>query len=170
MIETMPIENLKKLPNRGNNPCFGCGKANPYGLKMDFYTDGSAVYSHLSIPVHLCGWNELAHGGIISTVLDETMSWASMCLLRRYILTRSITVDFLKPVWTGKPIRSEGRVFEKINDREAVLEGLLYDGEGTLCARSKGRFALFTEEGIKKLGFFEDDLVESFNEVFKALG
>lgn len=169
MIEVKSIENMKKLPNRGKNPCFGCGPSNPYGLRMEFTTDGSAVYSRLSIPTHLCGWNDLAHGGIISTVLDETMSWAAISLLRRYILTKSMTVDFLRPVWTERPIQAEARVVEKVSEREALMEAALYDDGGTLCARSQGKFAIYTTEGIKKLGLFDAELLDSFDEVFRVM-
>ncbi len=169
MITMKSIEQMRKLPNRENNPCFGCGPANPYGLKMEFYTDGSAVFSRLSVPAHLCGWNDIVHGGVVSTVMDEAMSWASICLLRRYILTKSMTVEFLRPVWTERPIVAEARVIEKTSEREVILEGMLYDDAGTLCARSKGTFAIFTHAGITKLGLFDAGVLDSFEEVFRVM-
>ncbi|MBP7737030.1 MAG: PaaI family thioesterase [Spirochaetes bacterium] len=170
MIDPDAILKLPKLPNPDTHTCFGCSGRNPSGLKMEFHSDGAAVYSVLSIPPHLCGWNDLAHGGVVSTVLDEVMSWSSMHLLKRYILTKSITVDFLKPVWTGRRMVAEGKVRERTGEREAVIEGLLYDDAGTLCARSTGTFALFTSEGIRKFGLFDSAMVESFEEVFLGPG
>ncbi|MBN1497344.1 MAG: PaaI family thioesterase [Spirochaetes bacterium] len=170
MIDIKSIEKMKKLPNRGKNPCFGCGPSNPYGLRMAFYTDGVSVFSPLSIPGHLCGWNDLAHGGVISTVLDEAMSWAAISLLGRYILTRSMTVDFLRPVWIKRQIVAEARVMEKVNERDAVMEGAIYDDTGALCARSQGRYALFTLEGINRLNLFDAEVLESFDDVFRAIG
>lgn len=169
MVDFNSIDGMKKLPNRENNPCFGCGPANSYGLHMEFHTDGFAVFSRLSIPAHLCGWNDLVHGGVISTVLDEIMSWASMCLLHRYILTKSISVDFIRPVWTGRPLLAEARVVEQIHEREAILEGRLYDDSGTLCARSRGTFALFSGEGIRKLKLFDTEVLDSFDDVFRVM-
>jgi uncharacterized protein (TIGR00369 family) len=168
MSQLPAMENLKKLPNRESHNCFGCGRSNTSGLRMEFYTDGAAVFSWLEIPGHLCGWNDIVHGGVVSTVMDEIMTWASMSLLRRYILTRSITVDFLKPVYIGRKIRAEGRVREKISEREAVMEGALYDEAGNLCARATGTFALFTGEGIKKMGLFDVKLLDDFDEIFNV--
>ncbi len=168
IIDPDVILKLKKIPNIGTHTCFGCSPKNSSGLRMEFHSDGNAVYSLLSIPSHLCGWGDIAHGGVVSTIMDEIMSWSSMFLLRRYILTKSITVDFDKPVWTGRRIIAAGRVRERVNDREAVMEGLLYDDVGNVCTRSAGTFALFTAEGIKKFGLFDLGLLESFEEVFKA--
>jgi len=54
--------------------CFACGPANPHGLHMTFQSNGKVVMSHLSVPDHLRGWNNMVHGGIISTILDEVMA------------------------------------------------------------------------------------------------
>jgi len=168
LMDPEAIAKLKKVPNGGAHTCFGCSPNNPHGLRMEFHSDGDAVYSLLSVPSHLCGWGDIAHGGVVSTIMDEIMSWSSMFLLRRYILTRSITVDFLKPVRTGRRITAVGRVRERTSERAALMEGLIYDETGDICARSSGNFALFTSEAIKKFGLFDSGLVESFDELFKG--
>ncbi len=168
LIDPDAIAKLEKVPNTGAHACFGCSPNNPHGLRMEFHSDGDAVYSLLSIPSHLCGWGDIAHGGVVSTIMDEIMSWSSMFLLRRYILTRSITVDFLKPVRTGRRITAVGRVRERTSERAAVMEGLVYDEAGDLCARSSGTFALFTSEAIKKFGILDSGLLESFEEIFRS--
>ena len=78
------------LPNRADNKCFGCGPANPQGLQMQFYTNGQTVASWITVPPHLCGWSNLAHGGILFTALDEIMGRTMIYLLKRFILTKSI--------------------------------------------------------------------------------
>lgn len=168
MIDPDAIVQLKKLPRQDTHNCFGCSAKNPQGLRMEFHSDGEAVYSVLAIPSNLCGWGDIAHGGVVSTIMDEIMSWSSMYILRRYILTKSMTVDFLKPVSTGRRIVAAGRVINRINDREAIMEGLLYDEAGNLCARARGTFALFTSEGIRRFGLFDPALLDSFEEMFTA--
>ena len=76
-------ENLKELPSGRNHNCFGCSPINPSGLRMRFFTDGKAVYSRLQVPAHLCGWSNIVHGGVLTTILDEIMSWAAIRLLQR---------------------------------------------------------------------------------------
>jgi uncharacterized protein (TIGR00369 family) len=153
-------ENLKPVPNRGNHKCFGCSKNNPSGLQMKFFTDEKSVFSWLTVPEHLSGWNNLVHGGVLSTILDEIMSWSAIYLLKKIILTKSITVDFMKPVFIGKELRVEGKVLEVMNHREALLEGFIYDKEDNLCAKSIGTFALIKPQIAKKLGFMDDEALK----------
>ncbi|MBN2077584.1 MAG: PaaI family thioesterase [Spirochaetes bacterium] len=159
---------FRKIINPGGHTCFGCSGENASGLGMEFHTDGSVVVSRLAVPPHLCGWNDMAHGGVISTIMDEIMSWAAMRLLGRFILTRSITVEFIRPVMVGREVRAEGRVRERVSEREAVMEGLLYDCEGTLCARATGRFALFKKEDLARKGLFDAAMLEGFESVFTS--
>jgi uncharacterized protein (TIGR00369 family) len=168
MSGTGDREQYRKLVNPGGHTCFGCSPDNPSGLKMEFHTDGASVVSWFTVPSHLCGWNDMIHGGVIATIMDEIMSWASMCLLGRYILTRGITVDFLKPLRIGRELRAEGRVVEAAGGREARMEGLLFDGEGVLCARATGRFALFTREGLEKMGMFDTAMLDKFGRIFSS--
>jgi uncharacterized protein (TIGR00369 family) len=134
---------------------------------MVFYTDSAALYSWITVPEHLCGWYDVVHGGVITTMLDEIMSWSAIHLLKRFILTKSISVDFLKPVYIGKELKVEGRVKEMVSEREAIMEGFLYDSDGLLCAASVGRFALFTAEAIRKMKVFPEHEIENFWEIFK---
>ncbi len=70
-------ENLKEIVSRDAH-CFGCSQKNPHGLKMRFYTDDTALYSWLNVPTHLCGWDGIVHGGVLSTILDEIMGWSAI--------------------------------------------------------------------------------------------
>ena len=111
-----PLENFTQDRN-----CFACGIDNPYGLHMVFATDGQTVISDITIPPHLCGWHRLVHGGIIATLMDEIMSWTAIHLLQRLILTRSMEIEFLRPVLMQVPLRVEGRVEKMVSPKEAVL-------------------------------------------------
>jgi len=77
-----PDDRFRPVPNRGDHNCFACGPNNPGGLAMKFYSDGETVVSRLRVDEHLCGWDNLLHGGIISTMLDEIMSWTIIHLLQ----------------------------------------------------------------------------------------
>jgi uncharacterized protein (TIGR00369 family) len=124
---------------------------------MSFYTNGEALFSWVSVPAHLCGWGELAHGGVITTILDEIMGWSAIYLLKSITMTKSITVDFLKPVHIGRELRAEGRLVERISMKKVLMEGLLFEGEETLCATAKGTFAVFTEELAARKGMLGED-------------
>jgi acyl-coenzyme A thioesterase PaaI-like protein len=148
-------EGLESLPVKEDNDCFACGPRNPYGLRMRFHTDGKAVYSWLDVPEHLGSWKNLVHGGIITTMLDEVMGQAAVCFLDAVVLTRTITVEFLKPVFLKTGIRVEGRVAEAENGKDAVTEGLLFDSEDCLRARARGVFALLAPEKARARGLVD---------------
>ncbi len=159
-------KDLKYLPNIEGNRCFFCGTDNHLGLKMKFYTDGKKVYSSTTIPAHLCGWNNLAHGGVVTALLDEIMSWSSSYLLKKIILTKTITVDFIKPVMIGDDLIVEGEVAEQVNDKEAIMKGYIYNSNRELLTQSTGTFALFSIEEGKKLGVMEEKFFDEVEDFF----
>ncbi len=153
-------EDCRLLPSGESHDCFGCSPKNQAGLHMKFHLNQKqdTVISWLSVPDHLCGWGNIVHGGIISTMLDEAMGWAALVLLRKLVLSKSITVDFFRPVFIGKEIRVEGKVLEVVDDREAVMQSSVYDGD-ELCARSSSVYSLFTIEYIRELGVIEENML-----------
>ncbi|NPU83025.1 MAG: PaaI family thioesterase [Syntrophaceae bacterium] len=158
----MEREGARKLPNVENHNCFGCGPANEHGLRMQFYSDDASIISWVTVPEHLCGWSNLVHGGVISTLLDEIMGRSVIYMLRMLGLTRSMSLDFLRPVFIGTEIKVQGRILEVRNGREATVEGIITNGGGEVCARATGTFALFSPEKIRKLGIAADDVLEWF--------
>ncbi|MCD6580232.1 MAG: PaaI family thioesterase [Desulfuromusa sp.] len=159
----MKKENLKEIVSRDAH-CFGCSQKNPYGLKMRFYTDEDTLYSWLSVPPHLCGWDGIVHGGILSTMLDEIMGWSAIYGLRRIVMTKTMTVDFFKPVYIEDNLRVEGRVIEQTSKREAILEAKIYKDDNVLCAQTRGIFAIFTAKAIKRMKIMPPEVIESFGE------
>ena len=156
----------RRLPNRETHNCFGCSPINPSGLQMKFSTNQSVVFSRLTVPDHLCGWDRLVHGGVISTILDEVMSWTGIYMLKQITMTKSMTVEFIKPVYINSELRAEGRVLEKTGRHDALLEGCLYNDKGILCARSKANFVIFSPKVAKRLGIARKEHLEWFEEIY----
>lgn len=156
----------RPLPPRNNHNCFGCSLTNPSGLQMTFYTDENTVFAWLTVPEHLCGWGNLVHGGVTSTILDETMGWTALHLLKRFTLTKSMQIEFLRPLYIGKPLKVEGKVFKITNKREAIMEGYIYDQSGKTCAKSTGVFGLYTAEHMKKLRIMDQETINQLEETF----
>ena len=173
---TMPMEcyvmkgkeNLKYLPNRTDSMCFGCSPANPAGLRLEFFTDGESIFSSLKVPVHLCGWKNLVHGGVISTILDEIMGRAVIHKTKCLGMTKSMTVDFLKPITVDKDLKAAGKVLEAKNDRECLAEAMIFNENGELCAKSVGTFRLFKPDLSKKLGIKDEDAMAWYNAYMKG--
>lgn len=161
--------NLKKLKNfDGSRDCFACGPENEHGLKMDFYTDGDRLLSWITVSRHHCGWRRLLHGGIISTLLDEMMSWTAHHLLRKLILTKSIHVDFHRPAYVETPLQLEGRIAEINSDREAVMTAVLTDEGGSPLATGRGVFATMTPQVARRIKLIDETVIDAFERHFQS--
>ncbi|MGA2782016.1 MAG: PaaI family thioesterase, partial [Smithella sp.] len=79
--------------------------------------------------------------GIVATILDEIMTWAALYFTKKFVLTKSINVNYLKPVFTDTKIRVEGKVMEHLSEREVIMEGCVYNND-ELRAKSTGEYVL----------------------------
>lgn len=113
---------LMEQPVRAINDhnCFGCGAANPVGLRLEFYTtsEPDTIWAPWTPSVNFEGYGGMIHGGIICTLLDEVMTWA---LYRHNVwaVTAKMQTSFRKPVQIGQPVRLIGTV---IRTRGRILE------------------------------------------------
>jgi len=161
---TDPTTALRALPNGGTHRCFACSPLNPKGLHMTFYTDGTMVVSYLTLPDHLSGYTRVVHGGIVSTLLDEIMGWASMVLLRKITMTKTLNLTFHKSAYVEEPLTVEGRILEVLSRRECLVEGRLLDAAGDLCAQAEGRFTMASPEVARRMGIVSAEDIAGFFE------
>ena len=159
-------EGYRLLPNLENHKCFGCSPSNTSGLQMKFYNKEKSVFSWVTVPDHLCGWHNLAHGGAISAILDEIMGRTAVYILNKLIMTKTLNIEFLKPILIGQEMKAQGRVLDYKNEREATIEGFIYNDKGDLCAKATGAFALFTPETLMKMGVMDDGLINDLKCLF----
>ncbi len=92
--------------------CFACGKDNPDGLQLEFESVGDDVRTSVTFPSKFQGYSDVVHGGLVSTVLDETM----VTLLNRmgYLaLTAELSIRFREPVRIGERIDVTASLIEK---------------------------------------------------------
>lgn len=124
--------------------CFGCGERNPSGLRLAFYRDGARVRANFTPRPEHEGYVRMTHGGIVSTLLDEAMSWAVIDS-GRLAVTAKMEVEFRRPVPVGAPVEVTGEV---VRDRGRLVEarGEVRSADGALLARSRGTFARVSPE------------------------
>jgi acyl-coenzyme A thioesterase PaaI-like protein len=66
------MQHAHRLPN--SRYCFACGLENEFGLKLTFYADGEGgATGEYIIPKRFEGYPGVAHGGIVSTMMDEAL-------------------------------------------------------------------------------------------------
>ena len=119
--------------------CFACGSLNEHGIRLDLHVDGERCWTALALEERFQGWDGIAHGGIVCTILDEVMAWA-LASTDNWGLTARMSIDFRKPVRLGHPIRAEGWTTA---NRRRIIEtaARLVDAEsGELLATATGTY------------------------------
>jgi|SRR5665647_143704 len=153
---------LKKISNVEGQTCFGCGEINTIGLHMEFLTDGQRVYSFVTVPSAMAGWDQTVHGGVTATILDEIMGWSVIYLLKKIGVTKSMTVDFMKPLHVGERLTVVGSIQEIQSERQILVTGEIYSEEDTLCAKAHGIFAAMSAQTAVRLGVMSLGYMERF--------
>ena len=80
--------------------CFGCGPANPRGLQLEIYRDGTDAVAEFNPTGDLSGYPERMHGGIVGLLVDEMLVYAGaphglwgMTAKVRYWVRKPIPLD-----------------------------------------------------------------------------
>ena len=98
-----------KLDPKPSNHCFGCGAANPAGMKLpiELDLDDRRARGKFSLGPNYAGGAGFAHGGIIAVVLDEAMGKLSKLTGERAV-TAEMSIAYCKPVPVDQEILVEG--------------------------------------------------------------
>ena len=101
------------------------------------------------MPPRFQGWDGIAHGGIVCTILDEVMAW-SLAASENWGLTARFAVDFTRPVPIGVPIHAEGRL---TSSRRRLMEtaATIVDGHGSLLATAAATYVAADEMRKREL-------------------
>ena len=117
--------------------CFGCGRDNPFGLKLAFAWNGEAASADFTPGENYQGWPGLVHGGIIACLLDEGMSYAALHA-QGLCITARIQVKLKRPAAVGEPlvisssVKRKSRKLVETRARVTLRDGtLVAEGAGT---------------------------------------
>ncbi len=139
-----------QLRVRDDHYCFGCGRLNPWGLKLSFYEsqDGSGLWTPWTQVREHEGYDGIAHGGIITTVLDEVMAWTAYGR-QIWAVTGRISVSFRRPVEIGVPTRAIGRMVANRGRMVELAGELRRESDGAILAEATGTFVRVPEAQAK---------------------
>jgi len=117
--------------------CFVCGPENELGLRLDFVLRKDVSQAELVFPAHLCGWQDIVHGGIIATVLDEAMAKAALSR-DWHCLTAEMSVKFKIPCRSGQPYTLRGAI-TATRGRLVMAQSELLDRKNKTVASASGK-------------------------------
>ena len=130
--------------------CFACGSLNVGGLQLVLHVEGATCWTELDLPERFQGWEGIAHGGIVCTILDEVMAWA-LVGQDAWGLTARMTVEFKRPVPVGAHLRAEGRLGEA-RRRLLTTTGRLLDATtGQVLATAEALYVAAPPERKREL-------------------
>ena len=130
--------------------CFACGELNEQGLRLELHTDGDGCRTELTLDPRFQGWEGVAHGGILCTILDEVMAW-SVIGRGTWGVTARMAVDFKRPVPVGRAIRAEGQVVQS-GRRLYRTTGIIVDAEtGETLAAAEGTYVAAPPDRLAEL-------------------
>lgn len=151
--------------------CFLCGDENACGVGTKFYVEGDSVRTRIVLPRHVNGYKEVAHGGVLAALLDESMGWAATVFgkSRRMYVTGELTVKYLAPVPIGEEIEIESRLLEDAG-RIAYGEGEIRCGE-TVCVRARGKFIPMSRDATAQvIPYLKFGLCRRYRSLFEGTG
>lgn len=147
----MEMPQVLKLEPKQSNRCFGCGAANPVGMKLVFELDFDARRARgaFTLGANYAGGGGFVHGGIIAVVLDEAMGKLSK-LTDEKAVTAEMNIEYRKPVPVDQAIVVEGWQEEETG-RNRLRIAEIRDLQGNLLARGKGRFVVVNQDHFARV-------------------
>ena len=129
--------------------CYACGDLNPIGLHLHFREEkGWAVADFVATREHQ-GYPGYVHGGLVSTLLDEAMGWATYAN-NVWALTGKLELRMRAIVPTGEPLQVRGRI-QRDRGRTLDVVAELRDADGKLLAEAQGLLFRATGEQAKAI-------------------
>ncbi len=122
---------------QGDDYCFGCGAANPVGLRLEFDVDEGRRSAEATFRPRLehQGYTGVTHGGIIATLLDEAM--LKLCWeLGIPAVTARLEVEIKKPAPVGEELRVRGWIV-KDKGRAVEAEAEITNSRGEVVAAGR---------------------------------
>lgn len=129
------------------NNCYGCGKDNPVGLRLNISHIGDKSHIEFEVKPQYCGYPGVLHGGLAAVLFDEAMFHA-IAKSGIEAVTASMNIEYISPAFEGHILECEGEI-ENRDGRKIDVSATLADAaSGKLVARARG---IFLEVDLKKV-------------------
>ena len=115
--------------------CFACGLENPSGLHLRFCDNGrDRVFTRFTIDPAHAGYPGMAHGGIVTAILDEVGGRTMMINHpNRFFVTAHMDVHFRQPVPISVLLDASGWFLKSSGRRTRAHAEIITSEAGTLA-------------------------------------
>ena len=121
--------------------CFACGEENPFGLHLKFEFEDDKLVSKKILPREFQGYENISHGGIVATMLDEMMSKFIQKKYGQQALTGKLEIRYRHPTPTGEELKlSAWQISQVMNI--ITLKSKVETSEGQTTAEATAKFAV----------------------------
>lgn len=139
--------------------CFVCGVENPFGLKIRFFNESfQQVVARITLSDEYQSYPGIVHGGILATILDETMGRAILAegdqprtiTDARFMFTAKMETRYRQPV----PLNQEFTVRARVdNDRGklAQVSGEVVLADGSVAVEASATLVNIPQDQIEAM-------------------
>jgi uncharacterized protein (TIGR00369 family) len=128
---------MTKISLEDNDKCFACGMQNLEGLRIVWTIDGTKMSGQFTPGEKYQGWKGIVHGGIIATLLDESMT-RLVCHAYNHAVTAEMTVRYVMPALIDSTLFICGDIVSK-QKRIVHLKSTIHDSTHKLIAHATGK-------------------------------
>ncbi len=151
---------MKKILNpytkiEGYN-CFGCSPNNENGLQMNFIEDGDFLTCEWEPRGFLAGYNNVLHGGIQATLMDEIASWFIQIKLKTAGVTSNMNLRLRRTVPTNEGKLKIKAWLKEVRRNLVDVNVELINPDGKLGAGGVITYFTFPPDVAKKRLHFPD--------------
>jgi acyl-coenzyme A thioesterase PaaI-like protein len=138
------VQNSDKLNDETTyQRCFACGRRNESGLKLTFRREGERIIADYLPAERYQGFPGVLHGGILATMLDETLSRTG-ALRGEWLMTGKLDIRFRRPAPIDQQLRVWGQI---VRERDGAIDatGAVELLDGSVVAEGRGMFLRLPE-------------------------
>jgi acyl-coenzyme A thioesterase PaaI-like protein len=124
--------------------CFACGRQNESGLNLTFRREGDRILADYQPRERFQGFPGVLHGGVLATMLDETMSRTG-AMRQEWLMTGKLEIRYRRPAPVDQPLRVWGQI---LRERRGAIDatGAVELLDGTVLAEGRGMFLRLPEK------------------------
>ena len=130
-------------------PCFGCGPTHPIGFHLAFAREGEEIVTRFTPGAQYQGPIGIMHGGLVSTLADETAAWAIIALLGKFGFTAGFTAKFHAPVRIDQEVEARAAITR--DGKRIVGVAVRIRQNGAVAFSGEFTFVVLDAQGTERL-------------------